>query len=170
MFKTIQSNCCVYLYQRQAVFPQFPVLPLYLKLNTSSKFKFENLNEMLYLRDKIEKLGLIRFCISIDGDNGTDNYHQIVFESFDQLINEENEIIAIPKYAHPILDLYHALKTQRARFFRQDITLSPNSPVFKRELIQKLVNRGICFNEMNDTIRFKDEYAIDFYSPISFEY
>lgn len=46
--------------------------------------------------------------------------------------------------------------------------LSPNSPVFKRELIPKLVYKGSGFNEMNYTIRFKDEYFIDIYSPLSF--
>lgn len=58
MFKTIQSNNCTYLSQLQTVFPKYPVLPLYIKLN-----------QMFYLIDIIEKLGLIYLSIFTDAEN-----------------------------------------------------------------------------------------------------
>ena len=116
MFKSIHANGCVYLYQMQTLFPHYPVLPLYLKLNASSKFTHENLNEMFKLRNVMEELGLICFSISTDGDNGMDNYHLEVFTNFAALLNEENEVIAEPQSAHPIIDLYHVLNPKSKVF------------------------------------------------------
>ncbi|KAK8881009.1 hypothetical protein M9Y10_003718 [Tritrichomonas musculus] len=167
MYRSVAADRHVYLYQMQVLFPSIPVLPLYLKLHTKSNFTVENLTDMKYLQLIIEELNLICLAFSTDGDSGTDGYHKDVFDSYEVLTNEENELIAEPRPGHPILDLSHLLKTQRARFFRQDLALSPNSPVFKIKLIQKLVKRGRCFTEMNEAIRFVDEYAFDFFSPLS---
>ena len=168
MYKSIQKNGCVYLYLLQTIFPEIPVLPFHLKLNASSKFKHENFQDMMYLKSVLEDLNLLCFCISTDGDNGIDHYHKQVFEDFDSFINDKNEVIAHPKSAHPIIDIYHVLKTQRTRFFKEDLSLSPLSPIFKRSIIQNLVQRKACFSDMNDSIRFMDEYGIDFFSPLSF--
>lgn len=168
MYKSVAVDRHVYLYQMQVLFPNIPVLPLYLKLHAKSNFTIENLTNMKYLQSIIEELNLICLAFSTDGDSGIDGYHKDVFDSYEELTNEENELIAEPRPGHPILDLSHLLKTQHARFFRQDLALSPNSPVFKIKLIQKLVKRGRCFTEMNETIRFVDEFAFDFFSPLSF--
>lgn len=85
---------------------------------------------MLKLRNVIEEMGLICFSISTDGDNGMNNYHQEVFTNFAALLNEENEVVAVPQSAHPIIDIYHVLKTQRERFFRRDLAFSLFSPIF----------------------------------------
>lgn len=167
MYKS-SKNGCVYLYQLQSLFPEIPVLPIYLKLNASSKFGLENLNDMFYLKNILEDLRLICFSISTDGDNGIDQYHIQVFYDFDQLFNNENEVVAIPKSGHPILDLYHVLKTQRARFFRNNLALSSLSPIFYSEKIKNLVKRGKCFSDNSEAIRFEDDYALDFFSPLSF--
>lgn len=168
MFKSVPKFRHVYLYQLQVLFPNIPVLPAYLKLHSQSNFTIENLKEMIYLQNIIEDLNLECLAFSTDGDTGIDEYHKHTFNSYDQFTNEKNEVIAVPRPGHPILDLCHLLKTQHARFFRQNLSLSPNSPVISIELVQSLVNRGKCFTEINETIRFKDEYAFDFFSPLSF--
>lgn len=168
MFKQNTKNSHVYLYQLQSLSPDYPVPPIHLKMNASPNFKIENLDDMIHLRDNIEGIGLTCLAICTDGDEGTDHYHIETFEKFDQLLNVQNEVIAVPHNAHPILDLYHVLKEQRARFFRQNLALSPTSPKFKTMEIQKIVDRGECFTQHNEIIRFKDEYAIDFFSPASF--
>ena len=103
--KMIHKNGCVYLYLLQMIFPEYPVLPLYLKLNASPKFTVENLSEMFKLGNVINDLNLLCFCISADGDNGIDHYHIHAFESFDELIDENNSVIAVPKSAYPIIDI-----------------------------------------------------------------
>ena len=168
MFRPVNENKYLYLYQMNSLFPYTPVLPIYLKLNTSSKFKSENLIDMMKLKDVLEELNLFCLAISTDGDNGVDHYHEDVFDSYDQITNENNEVIAEPRIGHPIVDLMHVLKAQHAKFFRQNLALGPNSPIFDIGLIQSLTSRGRCFTEMNDTIRYKDEYGIDFFSPASF--
>lgn len=168
MFRPVSDKKYLYLYQMNSLFPDTPVLPMYLKLNTSSKFKSENLIDMMNLKDILEELNLFCLAISTDGDNGVDHYHEDVFESYDQITNESNEVIIEPRIGHPIVDLMHVLKAQHAKFFRQNLALGPNSPIFDIALIQSLTSRGRCFTEMNDTIRYKDEYGIDFFSPASF--
>lgn len=168
MFKRASEKGHVYLYQLQTLFPEIPVLPIYLKLNASSKFKHENLNDMFFIRDVINQLGLMCFSFSTDGDNGIDRYHEDVWEEFTIFLNEENQLIAKPKSGHPIIDLFHLLKTQRDRFFRQKLSLSPHSQVFDNLIIRQLVRRGKCFAGTNDVIRFDDDYALDFFAPMSF--
>ena len=168
MFKNSHEKGHVYFYQLQALFPEIPVLPLYLKLNASLKFTNQNLNDMFFLRNVINQLGLMCFSFSTDGDNGIDSYHEKVWKEFASFFNEENQLIAKPKSGHPIIDLFHLLKTQRDRFYRQKIALSPHSPVFDSTVIKNLVRRGKCFAGTNDIIRFDDDYALDFFAPMSF--
>ena len=78
----------------------------------------ENLNDMLFLRDILNQLGLMCFAFSTDGDNGIDRYHEDVWEEFTIFLNEENQLVAVPRSGHPIIDLFHLLKTQRDRFFK----------------------------------------------------
>ena len=77
-------------------------------------------------------------------------------------------MIIEPRIGHLIVDLMNVLKAQHAKFFRQNLALGPNSPIFDIALIQSLTSRGRCFTEMNDTIRYKDEYGIDFFRQLLF--
>ena len=105
------------------------------------------------------------FSFSTDGDNGIDRYHEDVWEEFSIFLNEENQLVAVPRSGHPIIDLFHLLKTQRDRFFRQKLALTPHSPVFDNAIIKNLVKRGKSFASTNDVIRFDDDYALDFFAP-----
>lgn len=73
---------------------------------------------MIEFKDLIEDLKLNCLSISTDGDNGVDNYHIEMFDQLGEIFNEDYDMIAVPLLGHPSVDLFHVLKSQRARFYR----------------------------------------------------
>lgn len=102
---------------------------------------------------------------NLNWDNDIDNYHKQVFEDFELLGNDKNEVIAQPKRKNPIIGfLFIGITCWKHRgncFFKEELYLSLLSPIFKVVIFKT------WFKEMNDSFWFMDEYEIDVFSSLS---
>lgn len=117
--------------------------------------------------DCLDDLQLDCLAIATDDDSGNTQYHIQSFNKLYPIFDEHGNVVAKPQKCHPILDLPHVLKMQRARFFRQDMALSPESPIIKKDVIQRYLSR-CCFEKHSESIRFRDDYGIDFFRHFLF--
>lgn len=169
-FNNHKKNNYLCLYYLQPINNFYPNVPIYIEFDLNGRMSKKTLENSKKIREIAKNNGFVIKYICTDADTPTNPWHtSIINKKYNPEIQSMYDSIKNMPELSFSTDFFHALKSQKKRFFRCKLYLNKKSQSVDKHVVRLYlgltVGKSKAFTDESIQSGFKDKYALEFFSP-----